>query len=289
MTCGAWWIGLGVLLSVSGLGCGGDDGPGNPVAKLDGGLALDAAADGASPPDRPAADALAGDTAPGLDSALLCQGPVAGCTAGSAGACDLVCQARCGCQQRCALVSGMPACVPPASVPIPTGGACSADLDDCQAGSVCLAEAAEVCGSHCYRYCRDDADCPAGAQCNFEVEVGGAVVARACGVAPESCDPVEGRCAAAGRPSPTFGCYVLSAGASDVAACDCAGTRKLGEGCMFEHECLPGLECIKVAGQPSACRKVCRLGMPATCPAGAQCLPLGTAAAPSTVFGYCAM
>jgi hypothetical protein len=58
---------------------------------------------------------------------------------------------------------------------------------------------------------------------------------------------------------------------------------------MFEHECAPGLECIRVAGAAGACRRVCRLGMSGGCPEGGTCSPLGTAAAPSTVFGYCAM
>jgi hypothetical protein len=222
------------------------------------------------------------------DAQLMCAAPIPGCTPSAGGMCDHVCQARCGCQQRCAFVSGMAACVPPAAAPVALGGACSADFDDCTAGAVCLNEASPACQSHCYRYCRTDADCPGGALCSFDVEVAGATVAKACSAPPEECDPTgEARCLAGNRPTPTFGCYVLSALAPDRAVCDCAGNRKQGQSCMFEHECAPGLECIRVGGGAGACRRVCRLGMAGGCPSGGACSPLGTAAAPSTIFGYC--
>ena len=42
------------------------------------------------------------------------------------------------------------------------------------------------------------------------------MVAKACSAPPEACDPVgAAACLGAGRPSPTFGCYVLSAAGSD--------------------------------------------------------------------------
>src|SRR5438045_7525967 len=49
---------------------------------------------------------------PGPDGGgAMCLGPIPNCAATAGGACDPVCQARCGCGQRCALFSGMPACV----------------------------------------------------------------------------------------------------------------------------------------------------------------------------------
>jgi hypothetical protein len=269
---------LVVLLFVA---CGSDKSPVRP----DGGFPSDGAprdGGGAAP-----ADALVGDGGGTPD--LMCSSALPACTADPAGACDPVCQARCGCQQRCALFSGAPACVPPAAAPVPLGGSCSADLDDCTAGTICLGEALPACGSHCYRFCRSDADCAGGALCNLEVVVKDQPAARACGAAPEACDPTgAGACTSADRPSPTFGCYVLSGSTPDKAACDCAGTRPLGAACMFEHECAPGTECVAVNAGPGMCRKVCHLGRAADCPGGGTCAPLGTAAAPSTIFGYCA-
>jgi hypothetical protein len=268
------WV---VLLAFA--ACGSDK---TPVVPDGGAAALDGAPDRAVMADT---GTLASDGGPDL----LCSSAIPGCAADPAGACDPVCQARCSCQQRCALVAGMPACVPPAPAPIPPGGTCSDQLDDCSAGSVCLAESLPACGSHCYRFCHADAECAGGALCNLEVVVNNATVARACGSPPESCDPTgAAACTGAGRPSPMFGCYVLSATAPDRAVCDCAGTRTLGQACMFEHECVPGTECIAVGAQAGMCRKICHLGVAADCPAGATCAPLGSATAPSTKIGYCA-
>jgi hypothetical protein len=179
--------------------------------------------------------------------------------------------------------------VPPAQNPVAVGGACSPDFDDCTAGAVCLGEAAPACGNHCYRFCRTSADCPGGALCDLDVVVNNKTVAKACSSAPEKCDPTgEARCTSAGRPSPLFGCYVLSAQDPDSATCDCAGVKAAAAACMFEHECKPGLECIRVGTAGGTCRQVCHLGAAGSCPMGMTCAPLGTAGAPSTVFGYCA-
>lgn len=232
---------------------------------------------------------LPDDAGAGPDGKSMCLGPIPACTPAGSGMCDHVCQSGCGCQQRCALFAGTPACVPPASTPVPLGGSCSADLDDCSAGFVCLSEASAKCGAHCYRFCRTSADCPGGALCDFDVEVGGKTVAKACSSPPEKCDPTgAATCLGGARPAPTFGCYVLSAQDPDSAVCDCAGNKPMGAACMFEHECAPGLECIRVGGAAGTCRRVCHLGAAGGCPAGVACAPLGTAATPSTVYGYCA-
>jgi len=264
-----------LLLVSLALACGGSD----PSPKQD--------AAGVEPAD---AAGPGGHVTGGPDGATMCSPVLPRCAPSAAGACDHVCQARCGCQQRCAFVAGMAACVPPAPTPVHVGGACSANLDDCAAGAVCLDEASPACQSHCYRYCRIDTDCAGGARCTIDVEVGGATVAKACSVPPEDCDPTgEAPCLAGDRPAPTFGCYVVSAAAPDKAVCDCAGNRKQGQSCMFEHECSPGLECVRVGGGAGACRRVCRLGLAGGCPNGSACTPLGTAATPSTVFGYCSI
>jgi hypothetical protein len=274
-----------LVLLLALVGCGDDD----PPARMDAApVAKDAAA-----PDAPGKlDANPVEAAPpgaetGVDGQMMCA-PIAGCTPSASGACDPICQARCGCGQRCAFFDGKPACVPPAATPVPLGGTCSESTDDCVAGAVCLNESSPACKSHCYRYCRTDADCPGGALCSFEVEIAGTTVAKACTSPPEACDPTgAATCTDPMRPAPTFGCYVLSALAPDKAVCDCAGTKAMGVACTFEHECAPGLECIRVGNTPGVCRRICKLGVAGGCPGGVACSPLGTPAAPSTVHGYC--
>jgi hypothetical protein len=297
----AAWVGL---LSVAGAvgACSGDG------AKLADAAAPATSADAAA--DAPRAPDLGPDVELPLDLAIegggaddasgpevgqnadasgpLCMGPLAGCVPMSRGMCDPVCQVGCGCRQRCVLAGGTPTCLSPADDPLERGARCQTSADACRPGDICLAEAEPACGAHCYRLCRRDADCAAGATCSIEIQFGASTpAARACSPPAEACDPTgEARCSRAGRPLPTFGCYVMSAEAPDSAVCDCAGTARLGEACQFEHECVPGLECVRVAGI-STCRRVCRMGAAGGCPAGMACAPLGTTDRPSTVFGYC--
>src|SRR5690349_18858106 len=93
---------LGIVLLVA---CGSDAPPPRPN---DAAVAVDAALakDVAAPTDGPGAEA---GSAP--DGLLMCA-PIAGCTPSAAGVCDHVCQARCGCQQRCAFFNGAAACLP---------------------------------------------------------------------------------------------------------------------------------------------------------------------------------
>jgi hypothetical protein len=265
----------------------GSEAPPRPKADAAADLKSSGVADVARPPDGPGSDAPGDDGGAGADA--MCGAPLPDCTPTAGGACDHVCQARCGCGQRCAIFNAMPACVPPAEKPVPLGGTCSATLDDCVAGAVCLGEATPECGNHCYRFCRTNAECSSGARCDLDVVVNNKTVAKACGAPPEKCDPTgKAPCTNAARPSPLFGCYVLSAQDPDSATCDCAGSKALGAACMFEHECKPGLECIRVGSGGGLCRQLCHLGAAGGCPAGMTCAPLGTAAAPSMVYGYCA-
>jgi hypothetical protein len=274
------FLGLALLCS-----CASHGSP--PRPRSDAAPDLGSAADLAPGPDAPASEVAESDGPAAQDG--QCPGPIPDCTPTTGGACDHVCQARCGCGQRCAIFGGRPACLPPAPAPVALGGSCSPDLDDCSAGAVCLGEAVSRCGAHCYRYCRANADCAAGALCDLDVVVDGKTVARACSSAPERCDPTgAAACGSATRPSPAFGCYVLSSQDPDSATCDCAGDKALGAACMFEHECAPGLECIRVGAGGGVCRRLCHLGVAGSCQAGTTCAPLGTAAAPSTVYGYCA-
>jgi hypothetical protein len=265
----------------------GSDGP--PRPKADAASAPAPTADAARAPDAPTSDGGPVDVGAQASPDAMCGAPLPDCTPTPGGACDHVCQARCGCGQRCAIFNGAPACVSPADKPIALGAACSADFDDCVAGAVCLGEATPACGNHCYRFCRSNADCASGALCDLDVIVANKTVAKACSAPPETCDPTGAApCANAARPAPLFGCYVLSSQNPDLATCDCAGTRALGDACMYEHECKPGLECIRIGTAAGTCKQLCRLGTANACPGGFTCAPLGTAAAPSTVHGYCA-
>jgi hypothetical protein len=260
---------------------GGSDVPVLPDASIDvaADTAVDLTADAGS--DSGADDGAAGDAA-------MCVGPIPGCTGPGDGLCDPICQSRCGCQQRCAISAGLAACVAPAATPIPVGERCTARADSCQAGAICLEETEAACGDRCFRFCRSDADCAGGAACHIEVQFGASATAfRVCGPPAELCDPTgAAACARADRPAPTFGCYVLSSELTDTAVCDCAGQLKLGDPCNFEHECLPGLECIRLAGA-ATCRQTCKLATPTTCPAGTACKPMGLPTKLSTLYGYC--
>jgi hypothetical protein len=94
-----------------------------------------------------------------------------------------------------------------------------------------------------------------------------------------------------GRALPTFGCYVMSATYPDISICECAGTIPVGQACNYEHECVPGAECIMAAGVRT-CRRLCKVGLPAGSPIptggcgvapGVLCQPLPG----SAQFGYC--
>jgi hypothetical protein len=144
-----------------------------------------------------------------------------------------------------------------------------------------------ACGAHCYRHCRDDADCPEGNKCSIEVQFGASTSEqRVCSPPVDACNPFgPARCARADRAYPTFGCYVMSSTYPDIPVCDCAGTVKTGDPCTYEHECEPGSECVTAGTR--ICRRTCKVGArPPTdggCPVGQTC----TAFPKSATFGYC--
>ena len=206
----------------------------------------------------------------------MCVGPLPTCKTppGSTGTCDPTCQSGCACDQRCALSGAQVTCQPDNKGAKKVGDACGGEgpqvlVDDCRAGSICLEEYdPAVCGKHCFRYCKDDSDCPGNAHCTVKLEVGNTDTGvKACENPPESCSPVfgAGNCTRADRPSPQFGCYVMGGGYPDEAVCDCAGTVKEDEPCQLERECTPGMVCIDPAGgSKSRCKRVCPLRADAT-------------------------
>lgn len=235
----------------------------------------------------------------GMGGGGMCYGPAPACAVVSGGGCDPVCQAGCKCMEKCGVdgVTGMSACraaSPPFLKLSESCDASEASKDACQPGLICLREVRDVCGSHCYRFCRSDSDCSGGARCAIDVRFQmAAPTYRVCTPPQESCAPWgAARCVSGMRPTPAFGCYILSSAARDATVCDCAGTKPLWmpgstETCTFEHECQPGLECIKLGAEPGRCRRVCLQGamtvMTGGCPVGGSCRPLEG----STKYGFC--
>lgn len=227
-------------------------------------------------------------------ASVMCEmpyGPFTGCTPQRSGsACDPVCQAGCRCGERCNFEGTAALCKSQAGPFRQPYETCEPRADACRPGTICLEEVADACSSHCYKYCRTDADCGMlNARCTLEVQLGTSNTSyKVCSPPVEPCSPVGmARCGNQGtRPFPTFGCYVLSAKFPDLAVCDCAGNVAMGQACKFEHECAPGLECVSVSGQ-AQCRRVCALMGGLGCPVGQTCTPFTSGGVNSTRFGYC--
>ena len=146
---------------------------------------------------------------------------------------------------------------------------------------MCLPEFTENCGSHCYRFCREDADCGANSRCVGEVsDETGKALYRTCSPRGGNCNPTgtNPRCgdnAPADRTFPAFACYIVSPDNADETVCECAGTIAEGQRCERTYECAPGNECIPI-GQDVKCRRLCTpplstLPMVA-CPTGQLCI-----------------
>ena len=229
----------------------------------------------------------------------MCVGPLPGCKASNvAGTCDPSCQAGCACNQICSLSNAQPTCLPDTKGTKKVLQACGGDgpsalFDDCKAGNICLPEwAPEVCGKHCFRYCKDDTDCAGGAHCSVALEVAKQTLpVQVCDNPPETCAPVFGTANCSNgteRPSPAFGCYIMGGAFPDQAVCDCAGVKKEDELCEFERECKPGLVCIDPLGaKNTSCKRICPLRSADTakviCGATKTCTPLSG----SQRWGFC--
>jgi hypothetical protein len=223
-------------------------------------------------------------------------GPFPGCTPpADIRGCDPVCQAGCGCTQRCKLQNGNNVCRDEGPNFLNEYAACDPVDDRCRPGTICLQESMDhpACGARCYRHCRSDTDCPM-AKCSVDVQFGNSATKhRVCSPPMDACNPwgMATCSSASGRALPTFGCYVMSSTYPDIPICDCAGTLPIGAMCMFEHECVPGAECV-LAGGVRACRRMCKVGLPAMSP-----IPIGGCGLMtpmvcnpfpgSTQFGYC--
>ncbi len=240
----------------------------------------------------------------GVPPVTACAGPVS-CSGkiDSPGKCDPVCQTGCACNQKCVNQPSGPRCldVSPQQKPLAVYEECVQQGDLCRPGSTCLEETASACKSHCYRYCRTDADCggPDVARCSNEVVFQNKASYVACSAPVQKCSPFglnadcKGAIAGKQRPFPAFGCLILSSRQPDVTVCDCAGSKRETEECTSERECGPGLECVSVTGVDSKarCRPLCAIGkllpVEGGCRMGMVCTPFQTGAGASRVYGYC--
>jgi hypothetical protein len=196
--------------------------------------------------------------------------------------CDPVCQWGCRCGERCVIRNGV-ACVDSSDATLAVGDTCNPQENRCRPGGMCMREARDVCGAHCYQLCRVDSDCGPNRRCTTPLPAMGGVTVSACSAPAEGCDPIgAAACTSAGHPAPTFACYILTTRYADMTACACAGTKTEGAACQAEHECTPGLECVSLMPGNASCRRVCRLGA-SGCPAGQTC----TAFPGARVYGFC--
>jgi hypothetical protein len=227
---------------------------------------------------------------------MLPYGPFPGCTSPPRDkGCDPVCQSGCACNERCRLEGDDNThCRAEATPFLQQYDACEPKDDRCRPGTICLQESKEhpMCGSHCYRHCRTDNDCP-NAKCTIDVQFGSAATNnKVCSPPMDACSPFgQAQCSPGSmRPMGVFGCYVMSSTYPDIPICDCAGTTPLNTPCSFEHECVPGGECVLLGGIRQ-CRRVCRVGAPmgtgvgmGGCP---PLMPTCTAFPGGSQFGYC--
>lgn len=197
----------------------------------------------------------------GTDSgAPLCFLPVPGCvrSVDTGSTCDPVCQTDCSCSERCHLKDNKFVCKGYSGNTYLTDfQACQTDSgDQCKPGSICLKEAVSACGAHCYRFCRQDSDCPIGSRCDNQISVNGKIVSdkvRTCSPVATTCSPLLAsetlKCPASG-----YSCYAFGPSDPEQTTCDCTGIIPAEQACVLPHSCVPGYEC---AG--SVCKKLCLL------------------------------
>ena len=202
--------------------------------------------------------------------------------------CDPVCQNGCRCEQRCQLL-GDSSCgysfgceTPPTGTLLDDLQPCDTSKDLCKPGLRCLPPPPDStgCGPQCYRYCRQDSDCPANSRCALSIDIAGQESIPICTPPAVSCN------ASLQTPAPACvsslagsNCYVFSKELPDETMCDCAGTIKAGAACTDLHSCVAGYECVG-----GKCQKVCLLQTSGlACTAAQTCVPFAT----SAKYGTC--
>jgi hypothetical protein len=219
-------------------------------------------------------------------------GPFAACTAPTSTSpgdlCDPVCQSGCPCNQRCQLLGDQLghysfACeTPPTGTPLDNFQPCDPNSDLCKPGLRCLPPppGSTGCVAQCYRYCRQNSDCPLNSLCALSIDIVGQNSIPICTPPEIACNPALQTAAPACSSSLTgSACYAFSKELPDQTMCDCAGTIAAGADCTDLHSCMAGYECVS-----GKCQKVCLLqtgGL--ACAVGQTCVSLNS----STKFGTC--
>lgn len=184
-----------------------------------------------------------GDGGLGDGAVLMCQ--EGECVIGDPGSPG----AGCGSDEVCTLERSGPLCAATSSVGAASEGQrCSAN-GDCQPGLSCFLETAgATCRVPC---CPGATSCARGTQC-----VGGGMVADGwassfshCSVS-ESCDVLSRSACASGE-----GCYIVSE--TGETECRRAGFGGVGEACVVQQDCIPGLFCGGV--RTRTCQRICEL------------------------------
>jgi hypothetical protein len=202
--------------------------------------------------------------------------------------CDPVCQSGCAANQRCQqlldpLGNYSFGCeTPPTGTPLDTFKPCDTSNDLCKPGLLCVEPplGSTGCVAQCYRYCRQNSDCPANGLCALSIVIGGQQSMPICTPPAVACNPVLQTVTPACSSSLAGNtCYVFSSEQPDQTMCDCAGTIAAGAVCTDLHSCVAGYEC---AG--GKCQKLCQLPTSGlACPVGQTCVELNS----STKYGTC--
>jgi hypothetical protein len=193
-----------------------------------------------------------------------CADPIAPLCSGVPGReCDPVCQTGCACGLQCSYLGTGFGCTRGPAQPKTEGQVCSPTIDDCAPGFICLQDTCGTTLRRCHRSCSDATTLCTGV-CNM-APTGQPANVKACSLPEQVCDPYAAL-GANGCPDPALNCFTDG---SDTTFCDCpaapAAQKPLGAPCTLAAECAPGLACLGVPGQPSACYQLCKPGSTSPC------------------------
>ena len=200
-------------------------------------------------------------------------------------ACDpseTTCGAGMGCSIACSGLMPQVTCAKAGTVA--AGQICTSPAD-CVPGADCLGTTCAEGGSksRCVKHCKTDADCGGSTtRCLLTACIMGTQrMTVPYGRCTLECDP---RGAATTGCAAGLNCYLLS---GEITDCRCRAPSQTGADgvtCTISSDCQPGLTCVlESAGR--ACRALCRLDQPSTCPTGRTCTPLPD----QRIFGACEM
>ncbi len=141
-------------------------------------------------------------------------------------------------------------------------------LSDCAPGSECFGFTCSGTSiKTCRKFCANDSDCGAGATCISILPCG--VSQRQAFICSRPCDPTGSAihgCVAG------LHCFIYEGGVTDCGCRAPTRTAEIGQACLGEESCSPGLACVEQGGQKT-CRPLCALAAP-SCPESSACTEL---------------